>query len=174
MIVDLIDNYLSKQQFVDLQTKILGPHFPWYFNEYTLSPEGNYFSEDKNSYQFTHSLFNANRGPTGEWFNLVVPILQKLVGSNLIINVKANLNPRDTKHSILGNFHTDVTYQNAKTAIFYCNTNNGYTEFADGTIVESVANRLVIFDADQMHVGYSCTDEKKRVLLNFNYITTHA
>ena len=55
------------------------------------------------------------------------------------------------------------------TSIFYVNTNNGYTKFEDGTKVESVANRLVSFPANKKHTGTSCTDEKTRVVINFNY-----
>ena len=55
------------------------------------------------------------------------------------------------------------------TAIFYANTNNGYTKFENGLIVESVANRMVFFSADMKHTGTSCTDEKTRVVINFNY-----
>ena len=49
------------------------------------------------------------------------------------------------------------------------NTNDGYTEFEDGTKVESVANRLVTFPANLKHTGTSCTDEKTRIVINFNY-----
>jgi hypothetical protein len=168
--MELLDNYLPYDLFNDLQSKIMGPHFPWYYNEYTLSPRGDHFNEDKNTFQFTHSLFKSNRGVTGEWFNIAVPILQKLVGSNLIIKVKANCNPRDSKNTMLGNFHIDTEFDNAKTAIFYFNTNDGYTEFETGEKVQSKANRLVIFDANTKHVGFTCTDAKTRVLLNINYL----
>ena len=55
------------------------------------------------------------------------------------------------------------------TSIFYMNTNNGYTKFEDGTKIESVANRLVSFPSNMKHKGSSCTDEKIRVVINFNY-----
>ena len=56
-----------------------------------------------------------------------------------------------------------------KTAIFYLNTNNGYTLFEDGTKIESVANRLLTFDANLPHTGTSCTDKQFRCVLNINY-----
>ena len=79
-----------------------------------------------------------------------------------------------------------VDYPNMKTAAFYINTNNGYTKFrrewgdwavVNGypedpdheRIVESRSNRMVIFDSNLEHSGYTCTDEKVRVLVNFNY-----
>ena len=81
--------------------------------------------------------------------------------------VKSNLNPRTHKH-IKRNFHTDTRYKH-KTSILYINTNNGWTEFEDGSKVNSVANRMVIFDSLIRHTGVTCTDEKVRVLINFNY-----
>ena len=50
-------------------------------------------------------------------------------------------------------------------------TNNGYTEFENGMKVESVENRWVSFPEDIKHRGTSCTDEKVRVVINFNYLT---
>ena len=66
----------------------------------------------------------------------------------------------------------DVLPENVpyKVAIFYLNTNNGYTLFESGDKVESVANRKVIFDGKLKHCGTTCTDSKTRVVLNINYI----
>ena len=57
------------------------------------------------------------------------------------------------------------------TAIYYLNSNNGSTVFKDsGDKVESVANRLIVFDGSIEHAGTSCTDDSRRVVLNINYI----
>ena len=50
------------------------------------------------------------------------------------------------------------------------NTNNGYTKFEDGTTVKSEANRMVTFPASMRHLGTTCTDQKIRVVINFNYL----
>ena len=55
------------------------------------------------------------------------------------------------------------------TAIFYINSNDGYTEFEDGTIVNSIQNRILIFPGNLKHRGASPTDVKSRALLNINY-----
>ena len=57
-----------------------------------------------------------------------------------------------------------------KTAIFYCNTNDGYSLFKDGTKVKSIKNRIVIFNNDIYHTGTTCTNEKIRSVINFNFI----
>ncbi len=74
-------------------------------------------------------------------------------------------------------FHYDVSdfipeqAKNWITSILYINTNNGYTRFETGEVVESVENRLVTFPANLKHTGTSCTDEKVRVVVNFNYFS---
>ena len=56
------------------------------------------------------------------------------------------------------------------TAIFYLNTCNGYTKFRkSGKKIKTVANRMVIFDSNLEHAAFSQTDEKVRVVINFNY-----
>ena len=64
----------------------------------------------------------------------------------------------------------DTEITQCKTCVFYLNTNDGYTMFKDGTKVESVENRLVLFDSQTQHCGTSCTDKRKRVVLNINYV----
>ena len=55
-----------------------------------------------------------------------------------------------------------------KTAIFYLNTCNGKT-VVNGTEVESIANRVVIFPANTPHYVISQTDTDRRIVLNINY-----
>ena len=58
-----------------------------------------------------------------------------------------------------------------KTAIYYVNSNDGYTKFETGEIVESVGNRLVIFDGRTKHCGSTHTNQKYRIVINFNYFS---
>ena len=48
--------------------------------------------------------------------------------------------------------------------------NNGYTEFKNGEIVNSVQNRLVSFPTHMSHRAMGQTDKDQRIVLNFNYI----
>jgi hypothetical protein len=50
------------------------------------------------------------------------------------------------------------------------NTNNGTTEFKDGTKVDAVKNRLVMFPAITPHRAIGQTDITERIVLNFNFI----
>ena len=84
---------------------------------------------------------------------------------------KANLNYR-TSDNHVGGFHTDFQDEQKNgvtTSILYINTNNGGTQFEDGTRVKSVANRMVTFDCSIKHASVSCTNQDRRILINFNY-----
>ena len=47
--------------------------------------------------------------------------------------------------------------------------NDGYTRFEDGTKIESVANRVAVFESNLKHCGTTCTNTKSRVVINLNY-----
>ena len=60
--------------------------------------------------------------------------------------------------------------EDCTTSILYLNTNNGWTEIQGNGKIECVKNRLVTFDSNLIHSGYTCTDQKRKVVLNFNYV----
>ena len=70
--------------------------------------------------------------------------------------------------------HIDQDIKNnkkLKTAIYYVNTNNGYTKFKkNNKKIISEKNKLIIFDNDLEHTGSTCTDDRLRVVINFNYV----
>jgi hypothetical protein len=89
------------------------------------------------------------------------------INPTALIRIKANLGGRHHEIQEQG-YHTDFTFE-CRTAVYYLNTNNGYTIFEDGTKVESVANRLVEFNSLLKHSGTSHTDTKIRSVINLNY-----
>ena len=95
------------------------------------------------------------------------PIINKIEPISLI-RIKGNMYHRTETLQEHGQ-HIDYTFPH-KGAIFSINTNNGYTKLHDGTIVDSVANRMLLFDSSLPHNSTSCTNEKTRVNINFNYV----
>ena len=153
-----IDNFLSREEFEIIQSTLMGHRFPWYYNS-VVDYENQIFDIfDLDNYQFVHDL--------DEESSLVQPLLKRLKAKK-IVRIKANLNPR-TPEIIRRKFHID-TYEKCKTAVFYVNTNDGWTEFEDGSKVESMSNRMVIFDSGMKHTGTTCTSQKTRVGINCNY-----
>jgi hypothetical protein len=166
MSYEVFDNYLDKDSFKVLKSVFVNNYnFPWYYNEIITKENLNEeFNLDR--HQFTHVLYRENQGVSSDFYQYVVPLVDK-INSPLLMRVKANLATRTEKH-VEGGFHTDSKL-NHKTAVFYLNTNNGYTLFENGEKVESLENRLVVFNSDVLHTGVSQTDTKIRCLLNINY-----
>ena len=158
MDLQVIDNFLGDYQFKQLESFLFRKEFTWYYNDNIISGD--------NRYQFTHMLYDSELGVTSGGYEMMYGCLNKLNVKKLI-RIKANLRPQTLFHRS-GGYHIDT--ENVTTAILYLNTCNGYTRFKKGgKVVKSVANRLVKFDSNLEHTGVSCTDEKTRVLINFNY-----
>jgi len=162
MAYEIIDDYLTSEQLAALQSTLLGVDFPWYYN-YEIVHDGN---DELSSYQFVHSIYRDHSW-TSQFSSVVLPVMQK-IDPTAIIRIKANLNPWTGEH-VYGGWHNDYKFA-CKTAVFYVNDNNGWTEFENGERVESKANRLVVFDSDMVHSGVSATDVKARCLININYL----
>jgi len=162
--MNIIDNFLSDDDFELTQHFFLGTDIDWKFNNCIVSSE-----RGIDQYQFIHELCNVQFPFDSNYSNFIQPLLTKL-NARFIFRLKANLRPR-TNQIVHSNYHIDMDL-NQQTAIFYLNTNDGYTRFKDPSIpdVQSVANRLVTFDGSLQHCGTSCTDQNVRVLLNINYI----
>ena len=177
------DDFLDQREFDKLQTLMMGALLDWHYADGidfgVLDSDGKiiYPNEvDKNKFQFAH-IFYFQQAPSSPFCENLAPMIDKLNALSLF-RIKANLLTK-TPNIIENAFHVDMTEvpeEKAKQltiSIFYVNTNNGYTEFEDGTKVESVANRLITFPANLRHRGTSCTDEKRRIVINFNYFSRH-
>ena len=156
----IIDNFIDDKSFKNLSDTMLGVEFPWHYNS------SKSYIDDQDNFQFTHIFFSEETIKTSQW-KLIVPIIEKLEVKDLI-RVKANMTPKkDTNYKYP--MHTDTDLKSHKTSVFYVNTNNGGTIFQNGKKIISKANRLVEFDSHQSHAGIDCTDQKVRIVINFNY-----
>ena len=165
MSIQVIDNFLHDEDFRAIQSFLYNQDFPWHYYDYKVFQE----ESDKNKYyesQMVH-VFYGQMYPTVN-FHIVDPLVRMLNVASLI-KIKANLTfPWKSIEKF--SHHTDNNYINAKTAIFYLNTNDGYTEFFDtGEKIESLENRMVIFPSSLLHCGTTHTNSKTRMLINFNY-----
>ena len=161
--MEVIDNFLHKEIFDPMQVTMLGYAFPWFYNSDIVD------ENDQNElFQFVHLFFSSNKNHVDEHYNTGLYPVYDALGVKTLYRVKANLNVRTNNHHNTG-FHVDIPTMKCKTAILYMNTNNGWTEFENGDRVDSVENRLVIFDSQMKHAGNTSTDQKIRVLINFNY-----
>tara|TARA_R110000765_G_scaffold196901_2_gene302662 strand:- start:1120 stop:1632 length:513 start_codon:yes stop_codon:yes gene_type:complete len=167
----VIDNCLPKDNFNTLQTFLMGDLINWNYKN-TIDYDN---KSGKDIFQFIHMFYiNTITESASPYFETLNPIIGILKPS-LLARIKANLLTK-TPSIIENEFHVDINLESQEnlklftTSIFYVNTNNGYTEFEDGTKIESVENRLVTFPTNMKHRGTSCTDKNTRVVINFNYI----
>ena len=154
---ELIDNFLEPKDLKKIQDLFLGRKIAWNCSDGIVLP-------GDGAFQFIHVLY-SNYAPASPFFNELAPIWQKIDPCS-IVRSKANLTMQTVEHDKSA-YHSDV--DNCITAIYYVNTNNGYTEFQNGMKVDSIENRIVIFDSNEKHRAVTTTDTARRVVINFNY-----
>jgi hypothetical protein len=171
MSITIIDNFLDDETFKPIQELLLGSWFPWFFNRGIVSIDDAKIINDIDlfDFQFTHTFVQEEEGIVSDHIVHLHPFINK-INPQRILRLKTNLQT-PTIEPIRSRFHTDVeNTTGVKTAIYYVNTNNGFTVFEDDIQVKSIENRLVIFDSSMLHAGTTCTDQKSRCVINFNFI----
>ena len=156
----IIDNALKSEDFERIKSLLTSGDFAWFFQNAI-----NKRDENPNQFCFTHMLFN-NLGMQTPHFQLIKPVLN-LLEAKALLRIKCNLYPNINKYEEHA-FHTDYNFEH-KAAILYINSNNGFTILEDGTKIESIENRILMFNAFELHKSTNCTDKKARININFNY-----
>ena len=166
----IIDNLLPENESKVIIDRYYGEHFPGYFKNYVVDESQVVEESKKHQYQFTHHVLREDGNIVTEQDNwqMLFPIFNR-IHPNTFVRIKANLVPRTEKIYVHG-FHCDCMVPLSITGIYYMNTNDGYTAFADGDKVESIANRIVLFPSNMEHSGSTCTNANSRVALNINFI----
>ena len=172
MTYKIIDNLCGAKINDNLHRQTV-TEWDWKFNPYKVRSTDQYSLLD---YQFVHKLHSIFEQGYSPFWSDIIPVVAELNKITLIggfRRVKANLQVAQ-KDNLYGSFHHDFTEkgivdENLFIAIYYVNTNNGFTEFEDGTKIDSIADRLVIFKNDIKHRGVSQTNTKQRIVINFNF-----
>ena len=165
---EVIDNFLDKEYFDKLAILFTNREeegnvlVPWYF---VPSVSQHKVVEGK-LFCMTHRLYE-NNVPISTHYNKMIPLLEKL-NAYCLIRIKANLYPNTHKlheHPL----HTDYCFFHSG-AILSLNTCDGYTKLKDGTKIDSVANRILLFDPSEEHCSTTTTNVPARININMNYI----
>lgn len=155
----VIDNFLPQEEFEKIRDVFLGRNISWFYEDAVVHD-----GVIKDDFYLVHMVYDHTI--TSDYYQLLEPIIKK-IDAKAIMRVKANMYPKtDVIHH--HDKHTDLPYEH-KGAIYYINTNNGLTVLDDGTEIESVENRILLFDASKEHNSTTCSDKKVRVNINFNY-----
>lgn len=158
------DNFLEPIEYNKLKNKIINDKFPWFFVEKDTHP----ISENSNGY--FRNYFYKDQMPTNELYFDCLPLLNKL-GCVTPVEIRANLNLRDVDSKASG-YHTDNNYKNVFTAVLFFTTCNAKTIIRSENkeiSIDSVENRILIFNSLTEHKLVYQTDVHKRYILNINY-----
>ncbi len=195
--ISLVDDFLSKKEFNDLRQFMLFGELPWYYGEHKVNGEDwDHLENYQFTHPFfrMESHFGGLTYKQSPYFEKLIPILERMEFL-AIYKVKANLEPLKPER-FKSEFHWDYSKKVNKradpdhtyfsnvsekdqemylpcntmtTSIFYLNTNDGYTEFEDGSTVNCVANRFITFPSNIKHRGVSQIDTRFKSVINFNY-----
>jgi hypothetical protein len=158
----IIDDAVCVEDFSAIKDLLLGANFPWFFQ----SAVAEYNQENLSEFYYVHTFFNADTKIASYHFKEVMPLFKNLEMVSLL-RMKANMYPNIGKE-IINQPHVDFPFEHVG-AVFYINSNNGFTILDDGTKIESKENRLLLFRPSELHQSTHCTDQKVRVNINFNY-----
>jgi len=169
----VIDNFLDEEYFDSLVTLFTDKEntgnnlMPWFFISSISYPKKHkkWVVEDKLFYM-SHMFYDGNQ-TTSNHFDKLFPILEKLE-VKCLLRIKANLYPNT---EILHEHPMHIDYDFLHTgAILSLNTCDGYTKLKNGTKINSIANRVLLFDSSKEHCSTTTTNVSARINININYI----
>ncbi|AHB80437.1 DNA endonuclease V [Synechococcus phage ACG-2014h] len=160
----VIDNFLPYDQHKRYLDLLTDSEFPW--NLATVVPSNDLLCDSLQNYQLNHTFY-IDDVPYTPYFDHIIPLVVGLQPKSLM-RVRANCNI-NTSSVIEHGMHQDYEWEGVKAAVYYVNTNDGYTKFNSGKKVDSVANRMVIFNANEWHTGSTCTNALARYVINVNF-----
>jgi len=156
----VVNNFLDKTEFKQIQKIMTSQDFPWYYNKYISSS-----TDAKHLYFFTHNYY-LNNEIQSSFYKMWKNLIQKLECKSLL-RIKAGLYPSHSKVRY-NNFHKDFPFKH-KGCLFYINSNNGPTTIEKKSILPK-ENRAVFFDPSLPHRSSLCSDQQVRITVNFNYL----
>lgn len=165
--IEIIDNLLPPETFLNIKKVMSGGEFPWFFSEYVTEKNERLIDSDySNDFFYFAHLFYIDYKVNSPFYDFILPVVEKINPKSLI-RIKGNLYPKffcETKNYN----HVDYDFKH-RGAIFYINTNSGQTVLEDKHYIDAVENRLLLFDSSLPHRSSFPTDEKVRININFNF-----
>jgi|TARA_B100001094_G_scaffold187285_1_gene181519 hypothetical protein len=156
----IIKNFLPLDDYKNIKDSIFSFNFVWHFNDRTIS------TDPQSQPQFIHSFY-SNYTFTSPFSNILESFVKK-INPKSIQRIKVNLNYKTDKIIETG-LHDDHDDNRFKSAIFFLNKCNGYCKI-DNEKIYSEDNKLIIINSNKKHTGSTCTDKKRRIVLNMIYI----
>lgn len=165
----VIDNFFEESFFEELEHELLGDksgegsRTPMQYKPgVSFDGDGDYF--------FTHDWY-YNPGRTTKFFDLMHSLSER-VAIRALLRGKINWYPK-TEKVFEHEPHIDYDFP-VDNILIFVNTCNGFTRMSDGTKVDSVANRAVLFRGDQFHNSSTSSNVNLRCTINVNCFLENA
>ena len=172
MDLKIIDNFLTDNDFNLLVSNTIGRNDGHQVQFRVVSNVENFGAIEENWSWYMINMIYSMDAPQneicGKIYEMFVPKFKELANFKTMIRIKINAYPYTNvvkEHKK----HIDFDFFNIG-AVFSLNTCDGYTKFSDGTKVESIANRIVFFDASKKHQSTTTSNTKLRYNINFNFL----
>ena len=91
--IQVIDNFLDQESFLELREEIFSNEFPWYFSDVKTYEEYNWEEDELYNCQHVHTFFAVRTRGRSKWYSLLIPILKRLKARD-IIRIKVNSTPK--------------------------------------------------------------------------------
>ncbi len=171
----IFDNWLDAEDFQKVKNLFYHEDTTWNIVPgISATDSTNAIKNPLNTYMFTHGIYGNYEARSNAFSQIIDIFHNKLyqdegMDFTSVWRMKTNLYPR-TEELQEHPWHTDYNLGRMRGALLFLNTCDGYTGFADGTQVDSVENRCVLFDATKKHHSTNCTNDQFRMTLNVNYV----
>ena len=171
----VIDNFLEEGDFKTLQSLILGSrdnaNFNWnIITDVAHHANANGFNEQKEEQLWNwygiHPVY-VNEIPLSPHYNYITQLFCNKLEVKSLLRIKINFYPH-TAEVKEHDPHQDYTNPHFG-ALFSLNTCNGYTKLSNGDKINSVANRVLLFDPSEYHNSTTTSDQKGSYNINFNW-----
>ena len=170
MDVNVIDDFLPQEDFEEVRDLIVfNWDFDWYFQK-EVNYAGTDCTKDFWNWYGTH-IFYKKDFPADDChilYDKFIPRFKEMGIFRSLMRIKGNFYPHT---ETLKEHAPHVDYDFSHTgALYSLNTCDGFTKLYDGTKIDSVANRMLIFDASTLHNSSTTTTTAGRFNINFNFL----
>ena len=169
------DNFLNYRDFIFLKELFFHDNTTWKVNwkiadTLEVSKEDNY-----DDWFLGHHIYDENKPVSSSFNDVKTKLINKIAQLEqadfaALTRIKVNFYP----HTSVVNEHKphkdNAQARRWRGAIYCLNTCDGYTGFSDGTKIDSVENRLILFDSTQDHFSTSTSNAQARININVNYV----
>lgn len=169
------DNFLNDRDFWFLKDLFFNEH-TIYYPSWIIADGSEYVEKDNyDNWMLAHPVYHDHQIVSTSYEEVKKRLIEAIAEEektnfNIFTRIKVNMYPHTHKikeHML----HTDATHPRRLRGAIYClNTCDGYTGFADGSKVESVENRLILFDSLEPHHSTSTSNAQVRMNINVNYV----